>query len=223
MKYLLSVLVLLLGLSPCRLYAQNIPDMPAIEAMIALHKTNANAEKESLQQHEQMLALRKLVQNGVTKVKQGHEILASRTHDVVGYATMSVELAYIGAKLVKLGNAAEEYVKLVPEIAQRNPAGLWYYLEGVSQCYKEAEKLPKKFALLSGKLFMLNATMEEKIALVHDIQMSIGICMLKLDDALFWATMDSSVGFIEMTVWDIFESISKEHIAEKVIDEFSKL
>lgn len=220
MKHLLYVLLLVLVLSPCKLFAQ---DMASIEAMIEQHKTNANAEKESLKQTQKMAAMVVLIKKSVTKVKEGREILASRTNDVVGYATMSLELAYIGVKLVKLGKAAEEYVKQMPEIAQRNPAGLWYYVEGVSQCYKEAEKLPKQFALLTGKLLAMEATMEEKIALVHDIQVRIGICMLKLDDALFWATMDSSVGFIEMTVWDIFDSISKEHIAEKVIKEFSKI
>ena len=84
-------------------------DFPTMELFISLHKNNAKAEKESLRQLETSVVLVNQIKKGVEKVKNGRDILATRTKDITGNMVLWLRVAYIGEDLAELTKSFVEY------------------------------------------------------------------------------------------------------------------
>ena len=180
--------IFLLLLLPFSVLSMRADDFPTMELFISLHKNNAKAEKESLRQLETSVALVNQIRKGVEKVKNGRDILATRTKDVTGNAIIWLRVASIGKQLAELTNSFVGYTKEIPRFTKENPMNLWYYTEALSSCYDEAKNLKKRLESLgAAQLDIMHATMDEKLMLINNIEASINTCKLILENAYLYA------------------------------------
>ncbi len=216
MKNVLSLLLLLLS---CSVLPTRATDFGNMELFISLHKQNAKAEKESLRQLEASLGLVTQIKKGVTKVKEGRDILATRTKDITGNAIIWLRVASIGKQLVELTNSFVEYSQEIPQLTKENPMNLWYYTEALSSCYDEAKNLRNRLESLgAAQLDLMHATMDEKLMLINNIESSISTCKMILDDAYFYAHIPIYNGYTRLFIWDILDSKTTDAIAKEVIN-----
>lgn len=196
-------------------------DFSTMELFISLHKNNAKAEKESLRQLETSVVLVNQIKKGVEKVKNGRDILATRTKDITSNAIIWLRVAYIGKQLTDLTNSFVEYTKEIPRFTKENPMNLWYYTEALNSCYNEAKNLKKRLESLgAAQLDLMHATMDEKLMLINNIESSIRTCKMILDDAYLYAQFSMGNDIARIFIWDILNSETTDKIAEEVINSY---
>ena len=196
-------------------------DFPNMELFISLHKNNAKAEKESLRQLETSVVLVNQIKKGVEKVKNGRDILATRTKDITGNMVLWLRVAYIGKQLTDLTNTFVEYTKEIPRLTKENPMNLWYYTEALSSCKNEAKNLKNRLESLgAAQLDLMHATMDEKLMLINNIESSIRTCKTILDDAYLYAQFSMGNDITRIFIWDVLNSETTDKIAEQVINSY---
>lgn len=209
----------ILLLLPFSVLSIRAADFPNMELFISLHKKNAAAEKASLRQLETSALLVNQIKKGVEKVKNGRDILATRTKDVTGNAIIWLRVASIGKQLAELTNSFIEYTKEIPRFTEENPMNLWYYTEALNSCYDEAKNLKKRLESLgAAQLDLMHATMDEKLMLINNIEASINTCKLILENAYLYARFPIYEGYTYYFIWDIIDSKTTDAIAHEVIN-----
>ena len=211
--------IFLLLLLPFSVLSMRADDFATMQLFISLHKNNAKAEKESLRQLETSVALVNQIKKGVEKVKNGRDILATRTKDVTGNAIIWLRVASIGKQLAELTSSFVGYTKEIPRFTKENPMNLWYYTEALSSCYDEAKNLKKRLESLgAAQLDLMHATMDEKLMLINNIEASINTCKLILENAYLYARFPIYQGYTHYFIWDIIDSKTTDAIAHEVIN-----
>lgn len=222
MKYLFLTCFLAMGTIQAlavKLPAPIPPSDPAtIEALIALHKTTAKAERESLSKLQSSLASSLLFNKKTLEFKDVREVLDTKTGSLYSYVLLTARIAFISKGLVNLTKSYANFTSATTQTLFKKPMTGWYYTEAIRACGREIKAIePILLRFGAANLDLMSASMDEKIFLLSTIQGTIEKCQRIMDEAYFYCSYVVQSGFNRMFLDEIFETKVTDDIAKGII------
>lgn len=221
-KVVFSLLCMFFGTFSSILAWPTPPDPANIELLIALHKTNAKAENEALNQINLSLALTNQIKKKTIDIHDVRSFLDTRTSSAYSAILLAARLGYISKGLIELGKTFSSFTSATTSSMFKKPQALWYYTDAVLACKREITQMNLEILPFIGSgLDLLQATMDEKLHLLNTIQVTIDKCRSILDSAYLWGSYVMNSGTIRIFLEDVFESKTTDDIAKQVLKHFT--
>lgn len=195
-----------------------IPNDPGtLEALIALHKQAAAAERNALQRIEASYGLQVKVKTTTHKLQEIREIIETKSSNLYSYVLLASRIAYIGNNLYKLSKSYYDFTSATTSTLFKKPMVAWYYAEAVSACAREVKNIKPLLARFTATNFLTASTMDDNLMILGSIQAAIDRCQHAIDEAYMWSSLVVNGGYTRLFLDDIFNSKLTDQIATGVI------
>lgn len=217
MRYLLLLLFLNFGIG-VNAAINPIPNDPTtLEALIALHKNAAEAERNALARISSSVVLNNEAKKNTTLLQDVRDVLETKTSNLYSYVLLAARIANIGRSLYKLSQSYGEFTSATTSTLFKNPMVAWYYAEAVSVCAREVKNIAPLLARFTVSKFLTRSTMDDNLLVLASIQASIDRCQHAIDGAYLWSSMVVNGGYTRIFLDDVFNSKFTDQIAHGVI------
>lgn len=197
-------------------------DLPTTEALITLHKQNAKAEQQALEDLGASLALSNEIKKKTLDFHKARKFLDTRSANAFSYITLAARIAYVSKGVYDLTVQFTDFTKASLSSPFKKPMAIWYYGQAVHACAREIKLMNTRLATIAGSnLNILQATMPEKLDLIANIQATIDKCKSIIDNAYFWSAFAMSQSFYRVFLWDVFDSKLTDDIALSIIKHYT--
>ncbi|MDD7319072.1 MAG: hypothetical protein SPF56_00230 [Bacteroidaceae bacterium] len=188
-------------------------DVPTIEALIALHKKMAKAEKEALNMESGIAAEEIVVKNKSKNWNDVRTTLNTKLKNANSYLIMGMEATQATNELRQL---ILEYTKLTKDATKdlfKYPLAKWYYAKCTYTMAREIKSIEKQLtALAASNNSILYASMEDKLTMISSIHYS-AARMRNLVTRTYWICQSIYLGYIKMNV---ISEILKDDITKEI-------
>lgn len=196
-------------------------DLPTIEALIALHKSIAKAEKEARTKITASEVIESENKSLVTKFHEKRDILDSKLTNIYSYVIFAASLGELAADVVRLTKDYKDFNENTYKYVLKKPFIMWYYKGVTEELIREVKYCKNSIVQLTlSGTDLLRLSMSDKMKLIYDLKGSITRARGAIARANLFCSVIVNGSWKPDYIWEILNAKETEKIAQKCIQGF---
>ncbi len=217
--YLLLIFSSVFFTAKCGVFS--LADLPTIEALIALRKSIAKAEKEARTKITASEVIESENKSLVTKFHEKRDILDSKLTNIYSYVIFAASLGELAADVVRLTKDYKDFNENTYKYVLKKPFIMWYYKGVTEELIREVKYCKNSIVQLTlSGTDLLRLSMSDKMKLIYDLKGSITRARGAIARANLFCSVIVNGSWKPDYIWEILNAKETEKIAQKCIQGF---